>query len=217
MTAFEDMSPEEQAAAEARCHDREFCKSGMLKPGQTLREVIAEDRAALKRLGVTQEQVADVLDAAKNAITSYHRTRASHPDHVVINDRGFDVWCESWMGTQSSPFNPNDRSSVDVFVSDITGEAFAFGGLLPAMIRHQCFFEGGGPSGYPGIDTFRIEPEHVVTFFSILPGVPVTSKAEPNPRNGVTRNPDGSVSMFVDADPFNFLTTEHGSAGLRYA
>ena len=78
-------------------------------------------------------------------------------------------------------------------MQDTAGEVFSFGGLLIPMIRYQCFFEGGGPTTYPGIDTFRIEPEHAVTFFSIEPGVPVTS---------VAKQPK-AVSILVD--PFNFL------------
>lgn len=87
-------------------------------------------------------------------------------EYLVTNQReahGFKVEARTYRGCQENPFregwNMPPHSNVDFTVTNSTGEAVSFPGLIIKLIRDYQFFEGRGTS-------YRLDPEKAVRVFA---------------------------------------------------
>lgn len=140
---------------------------GFLAEGQTLDMVVQRDRRALKVLGYTHREVADLLGtlcekAALERFT-YDAPNGKKFTVRVISYRGI------YRGTQDCPWRDRvdwrrSPGSSDIYVrEDGKDEETEIPGLLRHLIEEHEFFEGGSR---------RIAPERIVELFGIerIPG-----------------------------------------------
>ena len=147
-----NLTEAEIARVEARLRPNQSSMVGFLGQNESLKEVIHQDAETLRRLGLTNEQVADKLE------------------YLVTNPRdahGFKVEARTYRGWQEDPFqegwNMPPHSNADFTVTNSAGEAVSFPGLVIKLIRDYQFFEGKRTS-------YRLDPEEAVRVLQIKPG-----------------------------------------------
>jgi len=158
---------------------------GFLCCGETLDQVIAQDKETLAKLGLTCKQFGDRLE------TITRKARQQMSDHLNSSDSYWDVikrgllveglfrvsW-ESYLGFQACPFGcamgtPSEGDPLEslsdtnyVITNVATGEWFFCSNLHAHLIRKHHFFEGH--------TKFRLDPEKCARVLEIKPGVDYT-------------------------------------------
>lgn len=129
---------------EFRLRPGESSDAGFLGPNESLKQVIYEDDATLKRLGVTHKQVADKLE-------SLVKNQQVNNEYKVEIDRT--------RGMQEDPFQeqwaPGTYPNLEITITNPVGESISFGGPIIGLIRDYQFFEGKGTP-------YRLDPETAV-------------------------------------------------------
>lgn len=148
----------------------------MLAPDQSLQEVCERDEATLKELGITRDQIADVLELAAESAKDHHTTIPTQGS-FTLDGTLYHVQLTEYMGKQESPFGgyPRHSHANVAVVNHTTGEVYRYGGSLHEMIRVNGFFEGNvliPPQHHynrDGIGSFRVDPKECIKFFGITP------------------------------------------------
>ncbi len=135
-------------------------ETGFLARGEKLTEVIARDDEALRILGYTHAEVADLLEHLTSRVafsgTFPYRTQNGRQYNIrVATYRG-----ATQRGMQDCPWGDGidiniSPSNADIDILSVGGErVLRIAGLLPHLIREHHFFEGSTP--------YRTAPEDIV-------------------------------------------------------
>lgn len=184
----------------------------MLAPTERLQEVCEKDEATLKELGITRDQIADVLELAAESAKDNHTTILTHGS-FTLDGTLYHVEMTEYMGKQESPFggSPKHSHAIIAVVNGTNGKIYRYGGGLHEMIRRNGFFEGDVPIApdhhyyRAGIGSFRVDPKECVEFFGITP------ESNHNQQLQKAR----SKKMTYHYSQTNFLNYSRGSAELR--
>jgi len=160
----------------------------VLGPDESLVTTLARDEATLNYLNVTHTQVADVLEAVYADATTRQQLAAQ-----------FTVCCCAVQtGYYRSPFQHTEDTTCyggsSIGDRDITvvrrrdNAKLHFGQMLIDMIRYNGFF-GGCPQAGRADNTYRLDPETVIRFFLIQPGVNYSIRRVSH-SDGTTSNTD---------------------------
>ena len=183
---WRDLTDSELNDVERRCKDIHFSSSLMINPEESLRSLLEQDEATLKRNRITHRQIADVLTTIYSLGCDNECCTTDLVKNNKINER-FKIKVCRFRGSQQSPFeHDNDetyygRSSgnCNVIVTRIRdNKQFQYGHLLIDMIFYNGFFEGvtGIDTTYDNIKSFRVDPQEVIDFFKIKPDVDYSIK-----------------------------------------
>lgn len=186
----------------------------MLAPDQTLQEVCERDEATLKELGITRDQVADVLELAAESAKDNHTTMPTQGS-FTLDGTLYHVVMTEYMGKQESPFGgfPKHSHAIVAVVNSTNGKVYRYGGGLHEMIRHNGFFEGDVPiaPGHhynrAGVGSFRVDPKECVEFFGITP--------ESDHSQQLQKAKSKKMTYYYSQT--NYLRCHEGSSGLRYS
>ena len=176
--SFENVSQDELKSIEKQMLPGALSESGFLLQGDSLVDVYGYDKSYLQKVGITYDQIADVLETiAEKAYRKQKVLYERNPDGDVYGDLMIDgrykIKLVSYRGAQTCPFqDPTDKhyygyeyGSTDVHVEDIkTGKKITYSTLLPHMIRYHHFFESPKVS-------HRVDPAQIIEMFNIQPGV----------------------------------------------
>ena len=132
--------------------------AGFLDRGQTLEQVINRDNQALKLLGYTVQEVADLLGPVTERAANERNFEYAAP-----NGKQYEVKKQTWRGTQECPWEDKvdwRRSSggMDMYLTEKGkgGEPVHIAGLVRHLVEGHGFFEGG---------SYRVAPEKIVEMF----------------------------------------------------
>lgn len=138
---------------------------GFLAEGQTLEQVIKRDKEALKILGYSVQEVADLLGPVceKAAL-------ARSFEYIAQNEKKYNVKVSTYRGSQECPWKDKvdwHRSSgaTDIYLTKVDSQekTIRIAGLLRHLVESHKFFEGGA---------YRVSPEEIIEMFGIerIPG-----------------------------------------------
>ena len=138
---------------------------GFLDKGQTLEQVINRDRQALKLLGYTVREVADLLGPVTEQASN-----GGNFEYAAQNGKHFEVKVQTWRGSQECPWTDKvdyrrSNGGIDMYVTEKGkgGEPILIAGLIRHLVENHEFFEGG---------SYRVAPEKIIEMFGIerIPG-----------------------------------------------
>jgi hypothetical protein len=180
--------PDEWVKIEKRIQPGEFVTHGMLGPGEKLADLLAEDRATMQRLGITNKQLATALayvnEAERNADPTDRACKiAVYPDEQPCGGRvccgtprgascEYKMASVGYFGDQECPFinsqlnkchNPPYGSSDVLVIDNGHGMRLQFSTLLIHMIAAHGFFEGRTlfhDKKSSISNPWRVDPEH---------------------------------------------------------
>ena len=139
---------------EARMRPGNFSRAGFLGDNESLIKVLADDNDKVLGMGLTHQQLADLLNKITNA-----------PENAYfkINGKQFSYTVQRWKNPQESPFKDGTGTYEDyTVVRSRPWKRITFSGLLVEMIRLYGFYEG--------IETtHRLDPEDLATFLGLIP------------------------------------------------
>jgi hypothetical protein len=139
--------------------DASLVRQGFLLEGQTLEQISRRDEEALKILGYTAKEVADLI-APLCELCSLHSWKTFH--YTASNGKEFNVRIERFRGIKLCPWDgrvdlKHSPSSVNLHITEIgKTETVMIAGLLRHLIDKHGFFEGGA---------YRVAPELIVEMF----------------------------------------------------
>lgn len=198
-TKFQSLSDEDIARIEISMKPDGLSQSGFINEGESLRKIYTDDKEKLETLGITYNQIADVLQYTyEKALT------LNNPlEEIQFNNNNLQVSLIQYKGAQRCPFQKKhdklyygyEYGSIDVEVkSTITGEVLKYNTLLPHMIRNHQFFESPTVS-------HRVDPEYVINFFNIEKDKDYSLKYEEKKfwmQNGETNKLDKKLLDSID-------------------
>ena len=130
------------------------CQAGFIQPGTHLGQVIHDDAATLRSLGISRHELATRI-----------AEHIAPPDQQWHQQGGFQSWTVAFMGHQRDPFHTYDvydlngqLGSMDFRIAR-EGREIAGGNLQLSLIRRACLF--GGPGCY------RIDPAFAVELLGL--------------------------------------------------
>ena len=147
-THWRDLEVEYLCGVEDKCKNLKFSQNGMLGKDEKLIEVLEQDEKTLLELGITHQQIGDVLQNIEKASSGEWNLNW----HNILDGR-YQVRAIVWMGSQQSPFqHDNDKNYYgfrtgdrDIIVKRTSdNKEFQYGSLLAHMIKYNGFFEGNG-------------------------------------------------------------------------
>lgn len=167
--SFESLSPKDIDDIQKIMLPGGKSESGFLLHGDSLRDIYEADRKFLEKLGITYQQISDVLTtvlhkAIRKRHHHYEKTKDFWPEEGFLVDGRYRVKIVTYMGAQTCPFqDPEDKryfgyeyGDSDITVTDEkTGRTLKYNTLLPHMIEHHHFFESPNVS-------HRLNPENVI-------------------------------------------------------
>ncbi len=164
-----------------RCHDKHFSMAFFLAPDETLSDIIQKDAETLKRLNITNKQIADRLEVLVGRYQTSIQTVSTpvgmpwppnseghrgQPNCSLVEDK-YAMCMVGTKGMQECPFGSCGYGSADYVIYNLKTELWIrFGGLQIHLIRDHGFFEGNV--------LYRLEPEEVVSVLELVPGVDYT-------------------------------------------
>lgn len=170
---------------ERRMRPGEWSVGGFLGPHEKLMDVIREDDATLKRLGVTYEQIADKIEELlKSGIEGYRAYLNEELADPAVTVGHFTVKLTVYKGHQMCPwafFDPSSKppvykpcmvggvpryssraSDADfVITNKRTGEELKGPCLIVHLIRDHHFFEGKQ-------SPYRVDPEKAARVLELI-------------------------------------------------
>lgn len=186
----QDIPEEQLRQIEAGMVLRTAPQNGFLAPGESLREVVARDEAALAELGITPEQVADRLDSLRAqavrvmdlvdrgeldpetwTVPSSRLSPGSTGDHPGYRvEARYVVWDFHWQGGPRCPFFALGHEmcrvggySDQIILDTRTNAILGFPALVIHLARVHHFFEGA--------TSYRLDPVWAARFLELKPGV----------------------------------------------
>jgi len=137
-------------AAQARMAPGRITRDGFLgSDRRALIEIIEQDRNAVARLGLTNQQIADRLDY----LTEHGKAGLGT---WVLVEGDLEVRVESVRGGLPCPWGHKGLyPKMNVFLRNLTtGEELVWTGMQIHLVREHGFYEGKG-------SPFRLDPERV--------------------------------------------------------
>lgn len=164
---YEQISKEEFKEIEKRMFPGTFCTAGFLQLGETLKEVRENDRLYLEQVGITCDQIADILTCIINKCYRAQYLKRQDDFHYKIET-------VTYMGAQQCPFQNKkldnryhgyEYGDSDHTITDkITGNSIKFNTLLIHMIKDHHFFESP-------LSQHRLDPKKVIEMFELKSGI----------------------------------------------
>ena len=149
------LSPEEKKVID-RMAAGVLCRDGFLgRDGRSLAEIIDTDDAAVRRLGVTHEQIARRLDGIVREV-------AAHMGAPVTIAEGLSACYHEAMGRIPCPWSGCGlfaKGEVELSEAE-TGRTLRFTSLSCHLIGEHGFYQGRG-------SRYRLEPAEIVNLLDI--------------------------------------------------
>ena len=191
-----------------------YARSECLPPGESLQKVCEKHEKTLTKLGITRNQIADVLELAVE-LAKCNYSMIHTQGSFTLDGQLYHVELQEYMGKQEWPFGgfPPKVHAVVHVINDSTKKTYYYGGGLPEMIRTNGFFEGNvlilseHHYGRIGIRSFRVDPIECVEFFGITP--------VSDYREQMQKAKDTKMTYYVSTS--NFLRYNNGSVELQHS
>ncbi|MBL7078643.1 hypothetical protein ISS42_03220 [Candidatus Shapirobacteria bacterium] len=162
---FEQSEQSSYQPSDQELRSGKISMAGFLKEGQTLKQVLERDEQALRMLGYTAQEVADLLGPVTEGVAN-----GGNFEYTAPNGKQYEVRVQTWLGSQRCPWRDKvdwRRSSgaMDMYFTEKGkgGEPVHIAGLVRHLVEKHGFFEGS---------SYRVAPETIVEMFGIekIPG-----------------------------------------------
>jgi len=167
---YEQLSPEELVEIEYRMYPGNYSQSGFLQQGDSLIEVIDNDKRYLRSVNITYKQIVDRIETI---IGKYYRSLDLKKESMLIENK-YKITSICSLGAQECPFqnkkkdqgyHGHEYGNADITIVNIeTGESITFSNLLPHMIVKHHFFES--PKSL-----YRLDPSQIIRILDIKPNI----------------------------------------------